>query len=148
MKVKFLVLPAILTAVSFIGQTVFAKAQAAPVCRLSTLNSVYGAQAAGTIVSDLAPLTPGAFGGIGLFIFDGNGGFSGNNTVSFNGTSVSRTFVGTYQVQPNCTASFTYTDSSNFSTTAIGVIVNKGKKVLIIQTVPAGSVITGSFEKL
>ncbi|MBD2514499.1 hypothetical protein H6G93_05655 [Nostoc sp. FACHB-973] len=148
MKVKFLVLPAIVAAVCFIGQTVSAKAQAAPVCKLSTLNSSYGAQSTGTLVSLPAPFTPGIFGFVGLVVFDGKGGLKGEQTFSLNGTIMSGTFVGTYKVEPNCTASFNFTDNSNFSSTLTGVIVNNSEKVLIIQTVPTGTVITGSFEKL
>ncbi len=144
MKVKFLVLPAIFTAVSFIGQTVSANAELPPVCTLSTLNSTYGAQASGTLVSPNSAI----FGETGLVAFDGGGKFGGKDTVSFNGTIISRTFRGSYTVQPDCTASFTFKDDSGNSATANGVIVNSGKKVLVIQTVPAGTVITGSFEKL
>lgn len=148
MKVKFLVLPVILAAAIFIGQSVSAKAQAASVCKLSTLNSSYGAQGSGTLVSPPAPFTPGVFAETGLIVFDGNGGFKGQDTVSFNGTIISRTFVGTYKVEQNCTTSFTYTDKFKNSSTAIGVIVKNGKKVLFIQTVPSGTVITASLEKL
>ena len=150
MKIKFLVLPAIFTGVSLIGQTFSAEAQLAfvPTCTLSTLNSSYGAQATGTLVSPPAPFTSGIFGETGLVSFSGDGKFGGNDTVSFNGTIITRTFRGNYTVQPDCTASFTFTDNFGNSATANGVIVNNGKKVIVIQTVPTGTVITGSFEKL
>ncbi|MCC5610451.1 hypothetical protein LC612_27800 [Nostoc sp. CHAB 5834] len=70
MKFKFLVLPAIVAAVCFIGQTISVSAQAAPVCKLSTLNSSYGAQSTGTVVSPIAPFTASIFGFLGLVVFD------------------------------------------------------------------------------
>ncbi|QFS51877.1 hypothetical protein [Nostoc sphaeroides] len=61
----------LLRSLNFIGQTISVSAQAAPVCKLSTLNSSYGAQSTGTVVSLIALFTASIFGFLDLVVFDG-----------------------------------------------------------------------------
>ncbi len=90
----------------------------------------------------------GPFGKVGWVTFDGNGNFSGNDTVSFNGTMISREFSGNYTVESSCKISIGFTDNLGNSGSLEGVIVNQGKKILLIQVAPAGRVITSVAEKI
>ncbi|ARV58170.1 hypothetical protein BZZ01_05550 [Nostocales cyanobacterium HT-58-2] len=98
MKRKSLTLAVLATGACFLEIFFPHRVQAQPpACTLQTLQSVYGLQATGTIISE--PLPPGPFGKVGWVTFDGNGNFSGDDTVSFNGTIISRVFSENYTAE-------------------------------------------------
>ncbi|MGH8067875.1 MAG: hypothetical protein ACRERE_22145 [Candidatus Entotheonellia bacterium] len=107
---------------------------AIPTCSLSTLRGSYGYTATGTIpnVGDLAA--------VGILTSDGTGQVSGADTAAASiGVIEQRTFRGTYTVNADCTGSLTLQFAAlTFSglTTADIVIVDKGRKILGIQTTP------------
>jgi hypothetical protein len=146
MNIKSLTLAAIATGTCLLEISFPHNVQAQPGCTLQTLQSAYGLQATGTIIS--GPLPAGPFGKVGWVTFDGNGNFSGNDTVSFNGTMISREFSGNYTVESSCKISIGFTDNLGNSGSLEGVIVNQGKKILLIQVAPAGRVITSVAEKI
>jgi hypothetical protein len=128
------------------------KAQAAtPICSLATLDDSYGYTATGTIpgLGDLAA--------VGILTSDGAGQVSGADTVAASiGVIEQRTFTGTYTVNADCTGSLTLQfvapTFSGLATVDI-VIVDKGDKILGIQTTPtpptpAGVVLTFVAEKV
>ncbi|MBU7587384.1 MAG: hypothetical protein KAF91_31900 [Nostoc sp. TH1S01] len=156
MKIKSLALATVITGACFTGVTFPVNAQEIliidpkiPVfgCTSSTLKSEYGVQAAGTFIS-LPPFPSGPFGQTGRIYFDGAGKLSGNDTISVNGNILDRKLTGTYTVSFNCELSFNISDAAGNLATLKGVIVNKGQKILFIQSNPAGVVITGSAEKI
>ena len=107
---------------------------AASSCSLSTLRGSYGYTATGTIpgIGDLAA--------VGIIFYDGAGHVRGTDTAAASiGVIEARTFTGTYTVDGDCTGTITLRfDAPTFSglATADFVIVNKGTKVLGIQTTP------------
>ncbi|MCP6760151.1 MAG: hypothetical protein NHB32_15680 [Fischerella sp. CENA71] len=146
MNIKSLILPGIATGACLVELCFPSDVRAQSVCTLHTLQSPYGVQATGTIISE--PLPPGPFGKVGWVSFDGYGNFNGNDTVSFNGKVISREFSGSYAVEPNCKISLSFTDNLGNSGKLEGVIVNQGRKILLIQVVPDGRVITSTAEKV
>jgi len=82
----------------------------------------------------------------GVFIVDGEGNFSGHNTLSLNGTILSETFTGTVTVNPDCTTSATVVGSVAGEAHFDGVLVAGSREILLIRRDP-GTVLFGSAKK-
>jgi hypothetical protein len=80
----------------------------------------------------------------GYEVYDGNGNVSGVATTTENGQIVGRNepFSGTYNVNPNCTGTVTYTDGTRYRQ----FIQPDGSGFFFVQTAPAGVVASG-FEQ-
>ena len=110
-------------------------------CSLGTLNGSYGDTISGTIVGF------GPIAAIGVTNFDGNGHFTGTDTVNINGSGgIPETSTGTYTVNSDCTGTRVQTFPDGRVVSASFVIVNHGKEFLLVNTAP-GLVITGSGKK-
>ncbi len=110
-------------------------------CSLGTLNGCYGDTISGTIVGF------GPIAAIGVTNFDGNGHFTGTDTVNINGSGgISESSIGTYTVNSDCTGSSVQTFPDGRVVSLSFVIVNHGKEFLFVNTAP-GLVITGSGKK-
>jgi uncharacterized protein (TIGR03437 family) len=79
----------------------------------------------------------------GLYTSDGNGHFSGADTISVGGTVVSRTVSGSYTVNSDCTGSATFTDTLGNSANLDLFVANGGTQVQFIQT-DSGFVLSGA----
>ena len=101
----------------------------------------YGDTISGTIVGF------GPIAAIGVTNFDGNGHFTGTDTVNINGSGgISESSTGTYTVNSDCTGTTVQTFPDGRVVSASFVIVNNGKEFLFVNTAP-GLVITGSGKK-
>ena len=110
-------------------------------CSLSTLNGNYGDTFSGIIVG-LGPIA-----GIGVTNFDGQGHFTGSDTVNINGSGgIPETSTGNYTVNSDCTGTRVQTFPDGRVVSLSFVIVNHGKEFLFLNTAP-GVVITGSSKK-
>lgn len=91
-------------------------------CSLATLRGTYGVLEQGTFLAALpgSPTPPFAVVNSAIATYDGAGNFSGANTASFGGVSVSGKFTGTYTVTPDCT----YTDQ--FTAAPLGLVLHHG----------------------
>ena len=125
--------------------TIQAKEFGKHACTNESLQGEFGFTAHGTTLPALglpAPLT-GAFASSGSASFDGMGHFTLTATSSFHGVIQGPTTVtGTYAVNSDCS----YTSKASNGVTFRAVIVNNGRKLLILQTTP-GVVITGIAKK-
>lgn len=108
-------------------------------CPIESIRDAWGFSCQGTVSG--APIAS-----VGLVTLDGKGGLSGTETSSLNGTILTGvTLTGTYNVNPDCTASAT-------STTFVGsfnydaVFVNDQKEALLIEKTP-GVVIVCTLKK-
>lgn len=116
-------------------------------CTNATIAGSFGIQTTGTILEG-GPGQPGSFASNGLFNFDGKGKSNTSQTISFNGTIVPFQSSGTYQVSQDCTLTAEFTDEATGAQIAVnGVIVKRGREILIIQTNPK-TVITGILKKI
>ena len=110
-------------------------------CSPGTLNGSYGDTISGTIVGF------GPIAAIGVTNFDGNGHFTGTDTVNINGSGgISESSTGTYTVNSDCTGTRVQTFPDGRVVSASFVIVNHGKEFLFVNTAP-GLVITGSGKR-
>jgi len=110
-------------------------------CSLGTLNGSYGDTFIGTIVGF------GPIAGIGVTNFDGQGHFTGTDTVNINGSGgIHESSTGTYTVNSDCTGSSVQTFPDGRVVSLRFVIINHGKEFLWLNTAP-GLVITGSSKK-
>ena len=110
-------------------------------CSLRTLKGSYGDTISGTIVGF------GPIAAIGVTNFDGQGHFTGTDTVNINGSGgISESSTGTYTVNSDCTGSSVTTFPDGRVVSLSFVIVNHGKEFLFLNTAP-GLVITGSSKK-
>jgi len=88
----------------------------------------------------------GTLAGVGTDTFDGNGGITGAATLSVNGHAAAVSETGTYQVNPDCTGTYTVKSSTGGSTTAFFAIDDGGNEVKAVCTDP-GVVITHIFRR-
>jgi len=110
-------------------------------CSLRTLNGSYGDTISGTIVGF------GPIAAIGVTNFDGQGHFTGTDTVNINGSGgISESSTGNYTVNSDCTGTRVQTFPDGRVVSGSFVIVNYGKEFLFVNTAP-GLVITGSGKK-
>jgi hypothetical protein len=84
---------------------------------------------------------------VGFFVSDGHGKISGSDALSFGGQITPRTFMGTYKVNSDCTA----TAALNFGPSLIVdlalVLDDRGHEVRALQTNPPGAVFTALARK-
>jgi hypothetical protein len=123
------------------------KVQAEDGCSNATLNGTYGFRAVGTLV----PLPPPALIAIvGTQTFDGNGGFTGSQMVSINGNlpvpPLPSNIAGTYQVNPDCTGTFSFQPFPGVTDHFFFVIDDNRKEFQVIQT-DTGTVVTATARK-
>jgi hypothetical protein len=88
------------------------------------------------------------FAAAGLLVPDGNGNFSGTDTVS-NGAVITRgrQFSGAYTVNSNCTGSLVFMDANGNAQAHLDfVITNNGRNVNFIQA-DNGTVISGTAQQ-
>lgn len=104
-------------------------------CSNATLNGTYADQDTGTIVG------VGPFAGVNVDSFDGRGKLTISGVSSVNGSVSPGTSTGTYQVNPDCTGTYTVKDSSGDTFDAFFVIADNGNELRIVITDP-GTVIT------
>jgi hypothetical protein len=80
------------------------------------------------------------FSASGRIVADANGGLNGHDTISVDGTVTrGRTYVGSYQVNSDCTGSITLGNSTG-SATADFVVTNGGNEIQFIQSNPGANV--------
>jgi hypothetical protein len=109
-------------------------AKASERCSSATLSGSYSDQDTGTIVG------VGPFAGVNVDTFDGRGGLTIKGVSSVNGSVSPGTSTGTYQVNSDCTGTYSVSDSYGDTFTAFFVISNGGNDLRIIVT-NAGTVI-------
>ena len=90
-------------------------------CSNGTLKGTFAHTLTGFITAP--PAVAGPFAGLGTETFDGNGGLTGNSTVSLNGTISSGTYAGTYTVNPDCTGTYTVLSPSGRTSNVFFVLV-------------------------
>ena len=116
-----------------------------PTCSLETLDGRYGLTFTGFGTRAPVPAPVGSFipvAGVGVVTFDGKGSLSLSETVSFGGNVAPLITSGTYTVNPDCTGSLNAINSASLNL----VIVNDGKEILAINTLP-GRVATDTLVK-
>ena len=81
---------------------------------------------------------------VGIFVSDGRGKISGSDTLSSGGQTTPRTFMGTYKVNSDCTATAALQFSPGPSTAIDIAIVldDRGHEARALQTNPQGAVFT------
>jgi hypothetical protein len=79
--------------------------------------------------------------------FDGRGHEFGSSTASFNGSSFSDTFTGTYHLNPDCTGSASNTFASGGSDHVNLVLVEGGNQIKFIAADP-GIVFAGTIDRM
>jgi hypothetical protein len=111
----------------------------AQTCSNSSLNGTYFYQAGGAIAA-----TGGTFSFVelGKLIADGNGGVSGQATVSVGGTVGTFSLAGSYTVQGNCTGAMLVSVNSQAPETLTFQVVNGGFDALVAFS-SSGEVATG-----
>jgi hypothetical protein len=132
MKLSNIAKTSTIVAVFLLALTTAPAAKAANgVCSNSTLKGTYSDQDTGTIVG------VGPFAGVNVDSFDGNGNLTISGWSSLNGNVSQGTLTGTYQVNPDCTGSYTVAGGT---ITAFFVIGQDGNELQIVITSP-GTVI-------
>ena len=116
-------------------------AEANDVCSDATLNGDYGLHASGSIIG------VGDFAAVGRFTFDGKGSLAATLFTRVNGNNNKVALTGTYAVNPDCTVSDTWNDSTGTSTHE-SVIVDDGQGYFILNTtIGSGAEISGEARK-
>ena len=111
-------------------------------CSNHTLHGSYGLHATGTIID------VGDFAAVGRFTFDGNGNLTGQLFVRVNGNNNELTLTGTYSVSTDCIVDDTWNFSDGSSSTHKSVIVDQGKKYVILNNTEGDpSVISGEADR-
>ena len=127
-----------LAAMSFAVAPTLKAAEALCPRQNATLHGTYLVAGSGTIVG-LGPISA-----VGEVTFDGGGNSIATYTASVNGTiHKGVTVVGTYTVNPDCTASHAESDGSHYDY----VVAPDGNAVTWIETDP-GTVVTGTEVRL
>ena len=103
-------------------------------CSNASLSGSYADQDTGTIIG------VGPFAGVNVDTFDGRGKLTISGVSSVNGSVSPGTSTGTYQVNPDCTGTYTVKDSSGDQFDAFFVIADNGNELRIVITDP-GTVI-------
>src|SRR5947208_8451886 len=102
-------------------------------CTLASLEGGWGFALSGTL---LAGPVAGPAAATGVLTVDGEGNFSGYDTLSANGTILSEAFTGTVTVNPDCTTSATIVSSVVGEAHFDGVLVAKKREILLIRRDP------------
>ena len=108
--------------------TLMATGMARAVCTNASIKGVYGITSVGLNGSGQPASS------VDQITVDGNGNLTGSSTKSINGTIVTFTFTGTYQISKNCTGSASFTNQDG-STKHANLDLNNGNKgAFLIQT--------------
>lgn len=92
-------------------------------CTVATLHGAYGVSETGSISGN------GAVAVAGIIVFDGEGGMTGNVTVSINGAAFPASPAATYTVETDCTVTIILADGE----TLFGAIVNNARELRFIN---------------
>ena len=120
------------------------KAQAEDRCSNSTLNGSYAFTTTGTLVAPHP--NPAVVAIVGRETFDGNGNVSSSQIVSAGGSIFPSNLAGTYQVNPDCTGTFSLQFAPGDTINFFFVIDDHGKELQGIQTDP-GAIVTSIGRK-
>jgi len=109
-------------------------------CTNATLSGTFSQRGTGVIIAP--PSIAGPMANVGTLTFDGRGAVTGTAVNSLNGTIVPATEKGAYQVNPDCTGTYTVQISPlGITGHAFFVIDDSANEIQIITTDP-GVVIT------
>ena len=120
------------------------KARAQDGCSNSSLNGSFAFKATGTLTAPQP--NQGQIAIVGRSTFDGNGGTGGSQMVSANGFIFPESLSGTYQVNPDCTGTFSFQLAPGVTINFFFVIDDNRKELQIIQTDP-GAIVTATARK-
>ncbi len=112
-------------------------AHAQSACDASTFTGAYGYSESGSAYDSQGNFY--VLASTGRLVADGNGGLTGTETLSFDGTIVRRQYTGTYTMTGDCLGSITLQITpSNPATTLHGdiVAVNNARQINFVQTDP------------
>ena len=112
-------------------------AHAQSACDASTFTGAYGYSESGSAYDSQGNLY--ILASTGRLVADGNGGLTGTETLSFDGTIVRRQYTGTYTMTGDCLGSITLQITpSNPVATLHGdiVAVNNARQINFVQTDP------------
>jgi hypothetical protein len=93
-----------------------------------------------TLPASISAFTPAA--DVGVFASDGQGKLSGSDTISNEGQIIPRTFMGTYNVNSDCTGTASLQFNSGLTVDVAIVLDARGHEVRALQTNPQGAVFT------
>jgi hypothetical protein len=113
---------------SFIA--VIAVGSAGAVCTNASINGVYGVSSVGTGLNGSGQPASSIY----QITVDGAGNLTGSATKSINGSIVTFTFTGTYQIGKNCTGTATFTNQDAQTEHDTFVLNNGRKGAFLIQT--------------
>jgi hypothetical protein len=113
-------------------------------CSNRDLNKSFRVSLGGAIISQ-PPNPPGFFTRVGTMTFDGDGRFTANTRVSYNGLITSESFPGTYAVNANCFLTITYTLGQQYVWS--GFLTDNSDAANLVVTAPAGAVVTGTLKE-
>jgi hypothetical protein len=130
--------------VTLLAPGIALKAQAQDGCSNSSLNGSFAYKATGTLTAPQP--NPGQIAIVGRSTFDGNGATGGSQIVSSNGFIFPVNLSGTYQVNPDCTGTFSFQLAPGVTINFFFVIDDNRKELQIIQTDP-GAIVTGTARK-
>lgn len=84
--------------------------------------------------------------GIARLFLDGAGTISGYSSVNLQGSWLQGNVIGTYTVNPDCSAAFSLTDASGNTENFGGTLVGQGDSAMILQT-DAGTGVSGVLKR-
>ena len=116
-------------------------------CDLTSLSGAYGYGLTGYAYDNQGNLY--IIASAGRLVADGNGGVSGADTYSFDGTIGKRSYTGTYTMNTDCTGSVALQISVGNTTGAAHgdiVSVNNGNEINFVQT-DTNYILSGVFKK-
>jgi hypothetical protein len=111
-------------------------------CSNAAVTGPYGLHLSGT--SSTISGSPTPFASLSRLAFDGEGHVSGYSSVNFNGLLLGNPVTGTYDVKPDCTASFSLQDDSGGFQHFAGKLATVGSAIDLRQTDPG----TGGHGKM
>ena len=116
-------------------------------CDLTSFSGAYGYNETGYVYDNQGNVY--ILGSVGRIVADGNGGLTGAETYSFDGTVGKRTYTGTYSMNADCTGSVTLQSTGGTSTgPAHGdiVAVNNSREINFVQT-DTNYIFSGTLKK-
>jgi hypothetical protein len=115
-------------------------------CSNASLQGTFSQKGTGYFTAP--PSMAGPFANLGTLTFDGNGNLTGTLTNNLNGTTFPATETGTYQVNPDCTGTYTVQIAPLGITSQAVFVIDDGLSELQILVTDQGSVITCVARKL
>lgn len=119
-----------------------------PGCDASSLGANFGYTANGEVYDAQGNLY--FLSAVGRAVGDGNGGLTGTETLSYDGSIVKRQFTGTYTMNTDCTGNVTlqYTDGANKSTTHADLVAVSNAKKINMTATDADTVMAYVWERI